>query len=116
MEVPPLVTAEIWYTLRETDQKMHIAENAADADLEPDGSGAVEGSGGARCLGHVDVDDTRVVNGAVALDAELRASSDVDRGGSAAGGRVVAAEVGACNVSNLGMDGVCISDWVRVQR
>lgn len=89
---------------RERDGLSNVGDSRDLVDLEPNISIASPGGDclAARCLCHVDVDDTGVVDRVIAHDADLRASSDGDRGGGGVGRRVVATEVRAVDVGDLG--------------
>ena len=83
-------------------------------NLEPDVPRAVPARdvGTARRLGHVDVDDARVVDRAVGHDAHLGAGGDGDRLRGGVRRRVVAAEVGRGDVGDgrLGVEVVRLAD------
>lgn len=87
----------------ESDRLSTVGNSGDLVDLEPDIT--ITSPGGDFCtagsLGHVDVDDTGVVDRVVAHDTDLLASADGDRGGGGVGRRVVATEVGASDIGDL---------------
>ena len=93
---------------RESDTRSAVGYSGDLVNFEPDSAIASERVYVTGSLGHVDVDDTRMIDRAIAHDAKWRTSSDGDRLSGSLSLGIIASQVKRCYVRDRGLGVVVV--------